>query len=117
MLDSRRTVSVGILASASVPFGDWFEYLVAPHYSAEMIMYLALYLMVSSCGKGGQAPTLLVAWVWVVVNLGIVAKETDQWYRTRFGEDYAEPAGTPARNQGQVHIKRKQRAILVPFVY
>ncbi|KAI7832758.1 3-oxo-5-alpha-steroid 4-dehydrogenase-domain-containing protein [Gamsiella multidivaricata] len=84
-----------------VPFGDWFEYLVTPHYSAEMVIYFALYLTLSSSSSSLSPMTLLFAWVWVVVNLGIVAKETDQWYRSRFGEAYA----------GQ------RRAILIPFVY
>lgn len=103
-----------------VPFGDWFEYLVAPHYSAEMVLYLGFYLMVSSSssssslpsGSGSQAITLLFAWVWVVVNLGIVARETEQWYKSRFGEAFA---GTRTTTTGQQIPKR--RAILVPFVY
>ncbi|KAI8345984.1 hypothetical protein B0O80DRAFT_503867 [Mortierella sp. GBAus27b] len=92
-----------------VPFGDWFEYLVTPHYSAEMVLYFGFYLMVSS---ESPATTLLFAWVWVVVNLGIIARETDQWYKSRFGPAYA---GTLTTAAGQSLPKR--RAILIPFVY
>ncbi|KAG0283406.1 Steroid 5 alpha-reductase 3, partial [Linnemannia gamsii] len=81
-----------------VPFGDWFQYMVAPHYSAEMLIYISLYLMASSSpltANSSTAPTLLFACVWVVVNLGIVARETDQWYRTRFGDRYAATVMSP----------------------
>ncbi|ORZ28934.1 hypothetical protein BCR41DRAFT_344311 [Lobosporangium transversale] len=125
-----------------VPFGDWFEYLVTPHYSAEMVIYFGLYLMVSSATiftidlpslpislpslsrsiatdnsrfNSWAAPTMLYAWIWVVVNLGVVARETDQWYRSRFGEGYA---GTMVmETNGMRHIVRKRRAILIPFIY
>lgn len=87
-----------------VPFGDWFQYFVTPHYSAEMLLYLGLYLMVSSSlvVTPTTCPTLLIALVWVVVNLGIVSRETDAWYKTRFGPEY-----------GGKHCRR----ILIPFVY
>ncbi|KAF9274657.1 Steroid 5 alpha-reductase 3 [Mortierella alpina] len=93
-----------------VPFGDWFEYMVAPHYTAEMVIYLGFYLMASP--KLFVPSTLLLALIWVVVNLGIVARETDQWYRTRFGDDYA---GVVVSSTGQ--RTRKRRAVWVPFVY
>ncbi|KAF9356121.1 hypothetical protein BGX26_005706 [Mortierella sp. AD094] len=101
-----------------VPFGDWFQYLVAPHYSAEMVIYLGLYLMVSSSLSLSTSPTvstMLYSWVWVIVNLGIVARETDQWYRSRFGENYAEAKEAIAGQQRQP--KTTRRAILIPFVY
>ncbi|KAI9236434.1 MAG: 3-oxo-5-alpha-steroid 4-dehydrogenase-domain-containing protein [Podila humilis] len=87
-----------------VPFGDWFQYLVTPHYSAEMLLYLGLYFMVTSSSvvTPTTCPTLLIAWVWVVVNLGIVSRETDAWYKTRFGPEY-----------GGKHCRRT----LIPFVY
>ncbi|KAG0083581.1 Steroid 5 alpha-reductase 3 [Podila epicladia] len=87
-----------------VPFGDWFQYFVTPHYSAEMLLYLGLYIMVTSTlgMTPTTCPTLLIAWVWVVVNLGIVSRETDAWYSTRFGPEY-----------GGKHRRR----ILIPFVY
>ncbi|KAG0335911.1 Steroid 5 alpha-reductase 3 [Podila horticola] len=87
-----------------VPFGDWFQYFVTPHYSAEMLLYLGLYIMVTSSFPGvtPSCPTLLIAWVWVVVNLGIVSRETDAWYSTRFGPEYG---------------GKYRRRILIPFVY
>ncbi|KAF9909421.1 hypothetical protein EC991_008560 [Linnemannia zychae] len=101
-----------------VPFGDWFEYMVAPHYSAEMVIYLGLYLMGSSLpltASSSTAPTLLFAWIWVITNLGIVARETDQWYRARFGDRYATtaPTGTKAGRSSRT----PKRYILIPFIY
>ncbi|KAF9955577.1 Steroid 5 alpha-reductase 3 [Mortierella alpina] len=93
-----------------VPFGDWFEYMVTPHYTAEMVIYLGFYLMATPTLFAPS--TLLLAWIWVVVNLGIVARETDQWYRTRFGDDYA---GVVVSSTGQ--LIKKKRAIWIPFVY
>ncbi|KAF8927988.1 hypothetical protein BGZ58_009964, partial [Dissophora ornata] len=104
------------LQEYKVPFGDWFEYLVTPHYCAEMVIYFAFYLMTlsseSTISSSSSAPTLLVAWIWVVVNLGIIARETSQWYRSRFGEGYVGMVMTPTGEQ-----KQRKRAILVPFVY
>ncbi|KAF9569520.1 Steroid 5 alpha-reductase 3 [Mortierella alpina] len=85
-----------------VPFGDWFEYMVTPHYTAEMVIYLGFYMMASPALF--VPSTLLVALIWVVVNLGIVARETDQWYRTQFGDDYA---GVVVSSTGQRIRKRR----------
>ncbi|KAF9177405.1 hypothetical protein BGZ51_008470 [Haplosporangium sp. Z 767] len=106
-----------------VPFGDWFKYMVTPHYSAEMVIYFGFLLMVSSSGAvKGMATTLLIAWIWVVVNLGIVARETDQWYRMRFGEEYADMSvmdnvQQQSRSKKERTRTRTRRAILIPFVY
>ncbi|KAG0293508.1 hypothetical protein BGZ96_002737 [Linnemannia gamsii] len=102
-----------------VPFGDWFQYMVTPHYSAEMLIYLGLYLMASSSpltANSSTAPTMLFACVWVVVNLGIVARETDQWYRTRFGDRYA-AIGSPAEFKPSRSGRAPRRYILIPFIY
>ncbi|KAF9170983.1 hypothetical protein BGX21_007274 [Mortierella sp. AD011] len=117
---SSRGASAGVQRQQEykVPFGDWFQYLVTPHYSAEMVIYLGLYLMVSSSLSlpiSPTVPTMLYSLVWVIVNLGIVARETDQWYRTRFGNNYTEPKETVAGQQRQP--KTARRAILIPFVY
>jgi 3-oxo-5-alpha-steroid 4-dehydrogenase 3 len=102
-----------------VPSGDWFQYMVAPHYSAEMVIYLGLYLMGSSSpmtASSSTAPTLLCAWIWVIINLGIVARETDQWYRARFGDRYA-AVGSPTGTNAGRSDRAPRRYILVPFIY
>ncbi|KAF9134115.1 hypothetical protein BG015_003456 [Linnemannia schmuckeri] len=103
-----------------VPFGDWFQYMVAPHYSAEMLIYLSLYLMASSSpmtANSSVAPTLLYAFAWVVANLGIVARETDQWYRTRFGARYAAIGSSAGTAKASRSGRAPRRYILVPFIY
>jgi len=98
-----------------VPFGDWFQYMVTPHYSAEMVLYFGMYLMASA---RRSAPTMLIAWIWVVINLGIVARETDQWYRTQFGEQYYKQAvDTKSRRATGSTRHTGRRAILVPYIY
>ncbi|GJJ74142.1 3-oxo-5-alpha-steroid 4-dehydrogenase 3 / polyprenol reductase [Entomortierella parvispora] len=98
-----------------VPFGDWFQYMVAPHYSAEMVIYFGVYLMASARTR---APTMLIAWIWVVINLGIVARETDQWYRAHFGEQYHKQAVDPKSGKPAGSSKPlRKRAILVPSIY
>jgi len=101
-----------------VPFGDWFRYMVTPHYTAEMLIYLALYLMASSSpltANSSTAPTLLCAWLWVVVNLGILARESDHWYRARFGDKYAALGNSGAKSASASRTTR--RYIWIPFVY
>ncbi|KAK3834198.1 MAG: hypothetical protein JOS17DRAFT_36050 [Linnemannia elongata] len=103
-----------------IPFGDWFQYMVAPHYSAEMLIYLSLYLMASSSpltANSSTAPTLFCAWGWVVVNLGIVARETDQWYRTRFGDRYAAIGSSVGAAKASRSGRGPRRYVLIPFVY
>ncbi|KAG0203254.1 hypothetical protein BGX33_009229 [Mortierella sp. NVP41] len=102
-----------------VPFGDWFQYMVAPHYSAEMMIYFGLFLMASSSpstANSSTAPTLLCACSWVVINLGIIARETDQWYRVQFGDRYA-VVGNPAGKKSGPAGRASRRFILIPFVY
>ncbi|KAF9577817.1 hypothetical protein BGW38_006734 [Lunasporangiospora selenospora] len=128
-----------------VPFGDWFEYLVTPHYSAEMVLYFALFLMTAAQSISSTVlhsptsfletigsltfwiqpslewvPTMLLAWMWVVVNLGIIARETDQWYRAQFGDQYFAPSSstsTDATGRSPQSSANHPRRILIPFVY
>ncbi|KAF9934278.1 hypothetical protein FBU30_002696 [Linnemannia zychae] len=102
-----------------VPLGDWFQYMVTPHYSAEMLIYLGLYLMASSSpltANSSTAPTLLFAWLWVVTNLGVVARETDQWYRSRFGDNYAAMGASAKTKPGSLG-RASRRYILIPYIY
>ncbi|KAF9432952.1 hypothetical protein BGZ76_010104 [Entomortierella beljakovae] len=107
-----------------VPHGDWFEYLVTPHYSAEMVIYFAFYLIITATplpilpnNVKPVVPTIAYVWVWVVVNLGIVARETDQWYRARFGNKYAEYGKNTTAGEHTQQRTTSKRAILVPYIY
>ncbi|KAK1819406.1 hypothetical protein LTR12_006232 [Friedmanniomyces endolithicus] len=77
-----------------------FAYLIAPHYTAECLIYLSLTMVAAPQGGVWVNLTLACALVFVVVNLGATADVTREWYRGRFGEQA---------------VKGKWR--LVPFVW
>ncbi|KAJ2885868.1 hypothetical protein H4R27_001072 [Coemansia aciculifera] len=83
------------LDSYAIPTGDLFEYVSCPHFLCEILVYISLW-MVTGC----QATTLLWVVGWTAINLSITARESQQWYQTRFG------AGYPC-----------DRRALVPFVW
>ncbi|RCH81855.1 hypothetical protein CU098_008287 [Rhizopus stolonifer] len=67
----------------TIPRGDWFEYIVTPHYFADILIYLSLCIL-----YGFQNYIILCGFVWTIVNLSIVASETNTWYHTHFGSKY-----------------------------
>ncbi|ORZ01121.1 3-oxo-5-alpha-steroid 4-dehydrogenase-domain-containing protein [Syncephalastrum racemosum] len=73
-----------------IPRGDWFEYVVSPHYLADILVYVALCLV-----NGGRNLTYLCGLVWTVVNLSVTAGESEAWYRKTFGREYS--AAFPAK--------------------
>ncbi|KAJ1951368.1 hypothetical protein FBU59_000199 [Linderina macrospora] len=78
-----------------IPTGDLFNYVSCPHYLCEILVYVSLWL-VTSC----QSTTILVITIWSAVNLGITAKESQQWYKATFGEKFP-----------------RNRRALIPFVW
>ena len=66
---------------------DWssFKSVAAPHYTAECAIYLALALLDAPQGKTVNG-TLLCAFVFVVVNLGVTADGTKSWMMQKFPE-------------------------------
>ncbi|KAF9163561.1 hypothetical protein DFQ26_002410 [Actinomortierella ambigua] len=107
--DSPTTKSV-----YRVPHGDWFNYFVCPHYVAEMLIYVAYYIIASASLNSPQgSTTLLIVLGWVISNLGVVARETAAWYRAKFGDQWtSKDLSTPQGN-----TPPRQRWILVPYVY
>jgi 3-oxo-5-alpha-steroid 4-dehydrogenase 3 len=67
----------------AIPRGDWFEYIVTPHYFADILVYLSLNILYQF-----QNYILLCGLVWTTVNLSIVSNETQAWYQTYFKEKY-----------------------------
>lgn len=78
----------------AIPCGDWFNYVSSPHYLAEIIIYIALFLAMK--GLSRRWPLVLL---FVISNLHHGATVTHQWYRQKF-ESYP-----------------KDRTILIPYVY
>ncbi|KAJ1963405.1 Steroid 5 alpha-reductase 3 [Dipsacomyces acuminosporus] len=83
------------LPTYKIPTGDLFNYVSCPHYLCEIVIYIAMWF-VTSC----QSTTLLYVIGWEIVNLGITAKESQQWYRQTFGDKYP-----------------RSRRALVPFIW
>ena len=67
-----------------IPRGDWFESIVAPHYFADILVYLSLCIVYRF-----QNAVMCCGLVWTIVNLSIVANETEGWYKIYFGTHYS----------------------------
>ena len=87
------------LQKYSLPRHPAFASLICPHYTAECCIYLSLSLLAAPKGEFVNK-TIFSALVFVVVNLGITAKLSQEWYIRRFGAE-------------SVKGKRK----VVPFIY
>ena len=66
-----------------IPRGDWFEWIVTPHYFADILIYLSLCILYRF-----QNIILVCGFIWTVVNLSVVASETQSWYLSHFKEKY-----------------------------
>lgn len=56
-----------------VPKGGWFQWISAPHYLAEILIYSSFLCM-------GPTPAIACLFVWVTTNLTISALRTHHWY-------------------------------------
>mmetsp|Transcript_4768 Transcript_4768/g.12015 ORF Transcript_4768/g.12015 Transcript_4768/m.12015 type:complete len:342 (-) Transcript_4768:42-1067(-) len=63
----------------SVPQGLWFTHCSSPHYLAEILLYVGFITL----STGWGADTLLLM-TMVVMNLGLSAGMTHQWYKATF---------------------------------
>ncbi|KAK0936955.1 hypothetical protein LTR29_011454 [Friedmanniomyces endolithicus] len=99
-INERRRDESNESGRYKLPDHPAFAYLIAPHYTAECLIYLSLTMVAAPQGGVWVNLTLACALVFVVVNLGATADFTREWYRGRFGEEA---------------VKGKWR--LVPFVW
>jgi 3-oxo-5-alpha-steroid 4-dehydrogenase 3 len=76
----------------SMPKGGWFEYVSSPHMTAEVGMYLTLYVLLF------QNTSYIYCLSWVITNQLSNALLTHQWYKETF-KNYP-----------------KERKALIPFV-
>lgn len=72
--------------SYKIPTHPAFQPLLAPHYTAECLIYFSLALVAAPQGAWMNW-TLTSALVFVVVNLGVTANGTREWYIERFGAE------------------------------
>jgi 3-oxo-5-alpha-steroid 4-dehydrogenase 3 / polyprenol reductase len=72
------------LKKYSLPHEGLFKYLVCPHYTCECLIYLSMAVIAAPEGRSYN-PTLACAVLFVLVNLGVTANGTKQWYCEKFG--------------------------------
>ena len=67
-----------------VPKKYAFTTVICPHYGEEVLIYHGLYFL-----GGYPAPnlTLLMAYIFVYLNLNITARGTREWYKEKFGDE------------------------------
>lgn len=70
----------------TLPTHPFFNYTMTPHYAAECLQYLGLALILAPHGQIFSS-TMLCCFVFVLVNLGVTADETRNWYKLHFGAD------------------------------
>ncbi|KIW06199.1 uncharacterized protein PV09_02677 [Verruconis gallopava] len=83
----------------TLPQHPLFDYTVTPHYAAECFEYLGLALILAPKGRVFNT-TMLCCLVFVVVNLGVTADGTREWYKEKFPKD---------------KIEKKSR--MIPFIW
>ena len=82
LADLRKPSAKTASSTYSIPYGDWFKYLSAPHYIADLLVYIA-YLIIS----GGTCP--LIWWLNIYTSSAMLycAITTHYWYKETF-KDY-----------------------------
>ena len=96
--DPARGGGAAAAARYRLPHGDWFDRpgLCCPHYTAELVIYAGLAVLLSWWPGRGWLPLTCSA-----LNLSFSAARSHEWYGAKFKEDYAACG----------------RYILVPYIY
>lgn len=63
----------------SIPKGDWFQYVSNPHYTAEILIYFSLGLILQF-----KNIYFLSLFLFVIVNLSISGINSHKWYLATF---------------------------------
>ncbi|KAI9817607.1 MAG: hypothetical protein M1832_004611 [Thelocarpon impressellum] len=87
------------LPKYTLPSHPIFQILICPHYFAECLIYLGLAGIAAPAGSWLNG-TIFTALVFVVVNLGVTAETSREWYVGKFGAESV-----------------KGRWKMIPFVY
>ncbi|KAH8692857.1 putative 3-oxo-5-alpha-steroid 4-dehydrogenase [Talaromyces proteolyticus] len=74
------------LKKYTVPTHPLFTWVVSPHYTAECVIYLSLTFLAAPEGEFLNK-TILCGLFFVVVNLGGTARNSQKWYKEKFGEE------------------------------
>ena len=74
------------LKKYTFPIHPAFKTVLAPHYLAEMLIYISLMFLGAPKGKLVNK-SLFVGFLFVLVNLSEEADGTKRWYEGKFGKD------------------------------
>ncbi|KAJ5691004.1 hypothetical protein N7488_011739 [Penicillium malachiteum] len=74
------------LEKYTLPDHPLFRSVVCPHYGAECVIYLSLAILAAPPGQIVNK-SMLACMGFVVVNLGITAHNTKDWYMKKFGKE------------------------------
>jgi len=77
----RQSPSGQITKVYRIPYGDWFEFVSSPHYLAEIVIYLSLFILQKACNIYFGLILL-----FTIQNLTIGATVTHGWYKNKFKE-------------------------------
>ncbi|KAF2858278.1 hypothetical protein K470DRAFT_259955 [Piedraia hortae CBS 480.64] len=78
--------SLKIKGAYQLPLHPAFRRMIAPHFTAECVIYFALSMLAAPRGRLFNG-TLACACVFVGVNLGVTAHGTREWYVKTFGKE------------------------------
>jgi 3-oxo-5-alpha-steroid 4-dehydrogenase 3 len=79
----RYHAYLALLEKYTLPDRHAFRYIVAPHYTAECLIYLSLAVLGARPGNMVNG-TIFCAFVFVVVNLSVTADGTKRWMLQKF---------------------------------
>ncbi len=79
-------VYLASLKKYSVPQGKMFTSIISPHYTSECVIYLGIAIVAAPIGQILNK-SIAVALFFEVINLGITAESTREWYGQRFGPE------------------------------
>ncbi|KZF22198.1 protein DFG10 [Xylona heveae TC161] len=92
-------VYLASLPKYTFPKHPIFRFLLCPHYTMECLIYLSLSLIAAPEGVIVNK-SVLAGLIFVVINLGVTAGTTREWYVQKFGEE---------------QVRGKWR--MIPFIY
>lgn len=87
------------LKKYTLPTDKWFQLIISPHYTFECLIYLALAHIAAPKGMLFNK-SIMTALFFEVINLGVTAESTREWYAKKFGME---------------SVKGRWR--MIPFVY
>ena len=95
VLSIKRSTSHVVEQRYIFPRGCGFDHVSCPHYTAEIALYAGLCLLVPI------SMPIVALFMWVIINLSVVAQRSHEWYWAKFPEE----------------MRKCRRKRILPFVY